>query len=76
VVVVVVVVIVVVVVVAVVAVATYEARTLLYNGVSVSNSCIGHRHSYDTCRICIREVSNLKSICWIFDNSSTVLTQF
>ena len=40
----------------------YEARTLLLNGVSVSDS-IGHRHSYDTCRICIREVSNSKSIC-------------
>ena len=24
----------------------------------------------------VREVFNLKSICWIYDNYSTVLTQF
>jgi len=47
----------------------YEVQTLLLNGMSVSDTYIGHQHSYDTCR-----VSNSKSICWISDNYSTVLT--
>jgi len=49
-------------------------KTLLLN--DVSDTRIGHRHSYDTYRTRIREVSNSKNICWISGNSSTVLTQF
>ena len=54
----------------------YGTQTLILNDVSVSDTHIGHQHSYDTCRIRIREVSNSKSICWISDNCSVVLTQF
>jgi len=42
---------------------------------SVSDTHIEHRHSYDTCRTRIREMSNSKSICYISDNSSTVLVR-
>ena len=42
---------------------SYEVRTLLLNGVSVSNIRMGHWHSYDTCKPRIHEVSNSKSIC-------------
>jgi len=55
---------------------TYEVRTLLLNGLSVSDTRIRHRHSYDICRTRTHEMSNSKSICWTFDNSSTFLTQF
>jgi len=41
----------------------YEARTLLLNGVSVSKTRSGHRHSYDTHETRISEVSNSKNIC-------------
>jgi len=41
----------------------YEAQTLLLNGMSVSDTRVGHRHSYDTCRTRICEMFNLKSIC-------------
>jgi len=44
-------------------VGTYEVRPLLLNGVSVFDTLIGHRHSYDTYKIRIREVSNTKSNC-------------
>jgi len=57
-------------------VGVYEAWTLLLNGVSVSDTRIGHRHSYNTCRTRIREVFNSKNIYWISDNSSTVQKQF
>ena len=53
-----------------------QVRTLILNGVSVSDTRIEHRRSYDTRRTHIHEVSNSKSICWISDKSSTVLTQF
>lgn len=35
-----------------------EARTRLLNGVSVSDTRIGHRHSYGTCRTRIVKVFN------------------
>ena len=50
----------------------YEAQTLLLNDVSVLDTLIG----VDTRRTFIGEVFNSKNICWIFENSSTVLTQY
>ena len=49
----------------------YEAWTLLLNGVSVSHTRIEHRHSYNTRRIRIGEMSNSKNIYLIYDNSNT-----
>jgi len=54
----------------------FSYYTLILNDVSVSNIHIEHRHSYDICRTHICEMFILKSICWISDNSSTVLIQF
>jgi len=54
---------------------TYEAQTLLLNGVSVSDRRIRHKYSYDTCRTPFGEVFNSKNICWICDNFGTGLTQ-
>jgi len=42
----------------------YEARTLLLNGVSVSDTRIG----VDTRRTLIGEVFKSKNICWISEN--------
>jgi len=53
-----------------------KVQTLFLNGMSMSDTHIRHRHLYDTCRTRIREVSNSKSICWISDNSITILIQF
>jgi len=41
----------------------------------MSDTRIGHRHSYDHRMTRVGEVSNSKSICWISDNYSIVLTQ-
>jgi len=35
----------------------YEIRTLILNGIFVSNTRIKYRHSYYTCKICIGKVS-------------------
>ena len=48
---------------------TYEVRTLLLNGVSVSDTCIG----VDTRTTLVGEVFNAQNICWI---PNTVLIQF
>jgi len=45
----------------------YDTWTLLLNIVSE------HRYSYDTHKIYISEVPNSKNICWISDNSNTIL---
>jgi len=50
----------------------YETQTILLNGVSVSDTYI----SVDTRMTLIGKVFNSKDICWIFENSNTVLTQF